>query len=190
MELATFVDMDGLLANFVGGVIDMHPGAPYTHATAPWDVWTPLGLTDKQFWATKTRDFWKKLVPYPEGITLLGRLERLIGQSRIALFTHAPDIDGAIDGKRDWVKAHQPFYLRRLLTGEPKFMVAGPTKVLIDDSDANCDAWAAAGGVAVCVPRPWNRRASECLPGGQFCPEAAFARAEEAIRTAAIKVRS
>lgn len=187
MELAVFIDVDGLLANFIGGVLDMHPDAPFTHADAPWEVWTALGYDAPLFWSTKRREFWRSLAPYPEGITLLGRLERLVGQTRIALLTHAPDVDGAIDGKRDWIKRHQPFYLKRLFTGEPKFMAAGPTKVLIDDCDANCEAWARHGGLAVLVPRPWNKRAGECLPGGSFCPDAAYVEAEMAIRTAILR---
>lgn len=37
-----------------------------------------------------------------------------------------------------------------------KAALAGPRKILVDDSPSNVDAFAEAGGQAILVPRPWN----------------------------------
>ena len=42
-----------------------------------------------------------------------------------------------------------------IFTGAKKF-IAGPGRWLIDDKDANVEAFRAAGGQAITVPRPWN----------------------------------
>jgi hypothetical protein len=45
---------------------------------------------------------------------------------------------------------------RVVFTSAKHKLVSGPDCVLVDDSDKHCNAWTAAGGYAILVPRPWN----------------------------------
>jgi hypothetical protein len=149
-----FVDMDGVLVDFVTGACRTHGSTLYLepHLVSwgfPTQIWAGLGWT-------------------PEGKDLLAGVEALVGAESIALMTSPCDTPGSVEGKVEWVRRNLPAYRRRLFVGPAKHLAAGPAKILVDDHDANVDKFRAHGGAAVQPPRPWNRRQDECLPGGRF----------------------
>lgn len=166
MKQVIFFDMDGVLADFVGGSIRVH-NLPLTHAECGWDFWTPHGITHEVFWKPLTDPaFWANLDPLPDGLELFRHVESRVGTDRIGLLSSGL-CPGSCDGKRDWLKKHLPGYEKNAIFCTAKHLCASSTKILIDDHEPNVDGFRVHGGTAVLVPRPWNKRKPEtCAKGG------------------------
>ncbi|HET6576477.1 MAG TPA: hypothetical protein VFG68_22950 [Fimbriiglobus sp.] len=183
-----FFDLDGVLADFVSGALDCH-GAELAIPDVRWDFCSQIGFdgpNDQRFWADLGYDFWRSLDPYPDGFALLRFAEELVGPERIGLLTSPCDTEGCVEGKRAWVAERLPEYRKRLFIGSAKHLFAGPSKVLVDDHDANADAFRAAGGEVYQPARPWNRYRAYCLPDGSFDSLAACDRLERIVERNAV----
>lgn len=164
-------DMDGVLADFVGGALRAHgrePGVDLHRAAVTWDfpaqVGFPLGAADPAFWQPlHDPDFWERLEPLADGLALFALAESAFGVGQIGLLSSGV-CPGSCDGKRRWLRRHLPAYEKRVAFLHAKEMVAAPCKLLIDDHEPNADGFTAAGGRSLLVPRPWNRRRSETCP--------------------------
>jgi hypothetical protein len=165
-----FFDLDGVLANFVRGALQTHR-AELPIATVSWGFPAQIGFTgvdDPRFWEPLDFGFWANLEPYPDGFALLRFAETLVGATNIGLLTSPCDTAGCVEGKRAWVAKHLPEYRRRLFVGSAKELFASPRKVLVDDHDANCAKFMAAGGRCVMPPRPWNAYGHNCVEEDAF----------------------
>ncbi len=175
MRPVILFDMDGVLADFVGGALRVH--GKYIHpGEVGYNFWTQVGFDGdagaKAFWALLANPgFWANLDPLPDGMELFERVRGLVSKDRIGLLSSG-FCPGSPDGKAEWVRKHLPGFERRLYTGADKHLLAAPHIILIEDYEANVEAWQAAGGKAVLVPRSWNRRRGETLPGNTFRPAA------------------
>jgi hypothetical protein len=164
-----FLDLDGVLVDFVGGAF-AHHGKSLPMREVRWDFPKQLGFEDawaESFWAGLGYDFWANLDWTAEGQALLAQLEGLFGD-RIALLTSPAKTSGCAEGKLAWIGRHLPKYARRYFIGPPKELIAGPGKILVDDHEENTRKFAAAGGRAILVPRPWNCRRHETDNEGRF----------------------
>lgn len=168
MKPVVFFDLDGVLADFVSGALRHHNRTDVSPASVVWGIEKQLGLDPAAFWAPLSFEFWANLEPYADGMELLRAAEGLVGSGNIGLLTSPCDTEGCVEGKRAWVKRHLPAYSRRLMVGPAKELFAGPTKILVDDHDVNCDKFVLSGGRAVQPPRPWNSFSSECKEDGGF----------------------
>lgn len=170
MKPVLFFDLDGVLADFVRGAL-AHHGKSLQMADVRWDFPQQVGFGGTwapEFWEPLGETFWAGLDTLRDGFELLGAAERLVGADRIGLLSSPCDTRGCAEGKRAWVARHMPDYRKRLFLGSAKELFAAPGKVLVDDHDPNCDRFAAWGGRAILVPRPWNARRGECCPAGGF----------------------
>lgn len=156
-----FVDLDGVLADFVGGICQAHGrDNPYQHTTARghWTIQRLLEIPEEEFWSVVDYNFWVGLQPTWDGYLILESAETTVGKDNTYLLTNAgAGIPGNMAGKTAWVQKHLPDYSERLFTGIDKHRLASPNKALIDDSDRECHAWETAGGKPVLVPRYWNQ---------------------------------
>ena len=184
MKPVIFFDLDGVLADFVYGAQLMHGRTDIPYESIRWGLEEQFGIEPKVFWAAFDRCFWGNLRPYKDGFNLLQQAEDMVGPDRIGLLTSAAGTDGCIDGKRDWVFEHLRSYSMRLFTGNDKRLFAGPTKILVDDRDENVQMFAAAGGLTVHVPRPWNLRRGDTIGGGRFSVPQVRDELAEAVRLA------
>lgn len=178
-----FFDIDGVLANFVAGALGLH-GKSLPILDVRWDFLTQVGfdgVNDPAFWSPMGQEFWANLATYSDGMDFLRYAEALVGKESVGLLTSPCDTEGCVEGKRAWVARHLPEYKRRLFVGAAKHLFAGPGKILIDDHDANADAFRAAGGEAYQPARPWNRFRPYCLPDGSFDTWAACDRLERLV---------
>ncbi|MDD9899896.1 MAG: hypothetical protein OXT65_02835 [Alphaproteobacteria bacterium] len=63
--------------------------------------------------------------------------------------------DGCFSGKAAWMKKFRPdrdkFAVMDLIIcpSKDKHLLAGPTRILIDDRESNCNDWREAGGIAI-----------------------------------------
>jgi 5'(3')-deoxyribonucleotidase len=153
------LDLDGVLTDFVKAACDRYGRCPYANGknAGEWDIVKLLGVNPTDFWSGCGRDFWAHLPWTADGRQILDECERTFGRQNVCLLTSPPDTPGSVQGKLDWVHRELPAYRRRVLVGAAKEFCAGPSRVLVDDSDANVSRFEDAGGRAVLVPRPWNR---------------------------------
>lgn len=162
-EIRCCLDVDGVLADLVGALARVHevdlgaaPHYPRWPAGA-YDLTTALGKPYAKVWEhplVTTAGFWRDLALTPWSSDLVEILESRFG--KVCLLTGAVRDPSCAAGKAEWIRAHFP--------GRPWFV--GPSwakpilaireRWLVDDSDENCEAWEAAGGRAILLPRPWN----------------------------------
>lgn len=148
------LDIDGVLADFIGGAARLHRQDPASVRT--WNFFAQWGLTVSDFWAPLGYDFWANLPLYPEAHEVVERCEKAVGAAKVCLLTSPCETAGCLDGKRDWVRRHFPQFNQRCLIGSAKQFCASPTSLLVDDHDGNCKAFMLAGGSACLFPRLWN----------------------------------
>lgn len=179
--MIVFFDMDGVVADFVGGARRHFRREDIPISDIRWGIEDQFGVEPAAFWGQLGREFWAGLPALGDGLQLLSMVEAAVGASRIAILTSPCSTDGCYDGKRDWVRRWIPQHARHLFAGSAKGLLGAPGKILVDDHDPNCESFLlshdgrASGGIAVTPPRPWNARRAECGACGEFSPEATFA---------------
>lgn len=113
-------------------------------------------LTKPEFWDFFPRDFWASL-PKSDEFDMILDFAESFGRENVCILT-APTIDPmCLAGKLDWIHENLPEWLhRQFLMGPRKHFCAHPQALLVDDANKNVNAFRAAGGKAVLVPRMWN----------------------------------
>jgi 5'(3')-deoxyribonucleotidase len=148
------LDLDGVLVDFTGGINKVlgEPKTPIDH----WNCWDCYGVSEHEFWrACDSRAFWANLDWTPDGAEILRILETRFDE--IYLATTPSSSPESPAGKMDWIKRNlAKKYHRNYVMGPHKELMAGPDRILIDDSDTNCTKFKRAGGNAFLYPRLWN----------------------------------
>lgn len=151
-----FIDLDGVLVDFVQGAFDYHDiNIPWPEIQ--WDFLKQAGIEPDAFWTPLDQPFWASLKPTSELFVIIPAAERKFGVENVFLCSSPCETAGCITGKAMWVEKHLPSYSRRLILTNRKEVFSGPGRVLIDDRDENVEGWEKAGGIGVLVPRPWNK---------------------------------
>ena len=174
--MTCFIDMDGVLVNFIDAANETHgdntklPAWNGPYGPDGWDVEDRLGMSVAKWMAPFDKDFWANLewVQYGkdwhyDGKLLLRMCEFTYGKENICLLTAPCMTQGCIEGKRAWIQKHMPAYQKQVLFGSCKEFCAGKGNVLYDDRDSNIVKFAARGGAAMLLPRPWNSRYKDWL---------------------------
>lgn len=161
-----FVDLDGLLANFVKGVCEVHERIdPYLSGPNIFEMPKIWGMSNTEFWNKITYDTWRNFELMPDAREIFETLAYKFGTENICILTAPAHTFGCFDAKRDWVKEHFGLSDKQILAGGGKHYCAHPNTLLVDDYDKNCDAWTEAGGKCFLFPRMWNRRHSQANSG-------------------------
>lgn len=155
-----FLDMDGVLADFAGGVSKAHNRpSPYLEPSSLgiFDMEKLWGMTPAEFWVgTRQEGFWLGLEKMPDADAIVDLVCSYFGAENVAILT-SPSFDPhCIPEKQQWIKQYYPQFYSNMLFGSAKRFLAGPGRVLLDDRDANIDNFRNAGGYAITVPRLWN----------------------------------
>lgn len=152
-----FLDLDGVLVDFVGSVMRLH-GRTFDRTEWPrgcWNIHDVLGIPEVCMWEridAAGSAFWANLMPYSWAYELIA-LAELSGKFRICT---APSMSvHSAHGKAIWLEKHG--LTAASIFCRDKHLLAAPGRTLIDDSPINCERWQAAGGTAVLFPQPWNR---------------------------------
>jgi len=156
------LDMDGVICNFIQGVIDSLKLTVDYKSWATWDYHHKLDITDHVFWqATQSNQWWSALDPYPWTAYLLHRLAKA---NTHVLFTSSPSLaSDCTSQKVDWLRNHgfMGLHVNDYVLGPHKYLMARhPNTVLVDDSEANITTFERNDGKAVLFPAPWNSKAA------------------------------
>lgn len=157
--MKVFLDMDGVLVDFVGGIYRAF-GVPYDYgiSATKWKFYADMGLSFEEFDSICNIDFWARLDWMRDGRAILNTIiDKIQPIASIYLVTAPMPNPGSSTGKTLWVKKHISWLKERLIiTQASKALMAGPDTLLIDDKDQNVIEFQKAGGQAILVPRPWN----------------------------------
>lgn len=155
MQRLCFLDMDGVLCDFVRGSFAFH-GKYLEYEEVSWDYHEKLGLTPEEFWLPFDEGFWAGLSKFSHLPDLLGMVENCFGIDNVFICTMPRLTGGCAVGKVKWVEREIPRHQQRLILTDRKDIFSGPNRILIDDSDNNCRQWNQCGGKSILFPQPWN----------------------------------
>jgi len=147
-----FLDMDGVIVDFDGGVHKKYGIEPEEHRTFDYDYNRMFGCSEQEFWSSLDHDFWVNL----EFTAWAKQLLEVLEPYKPCLLTSPAR--GQASAKQDWIQKNLPEYFRqgRYLIGPGKRYCAKPNAILIDDYDKNIEQFTKAGGWGVLFPAPWN----------------------------------
>lgn len=158
-----FLDVDGVLANFVGASCKL-----FGHTYEAVDVYAyfkpVLGLTSREFWdrikthSDEEGSYWRGIEPYPWCHELHRFCKSLAPTTLLTAppNTNRDDKRCMLLGRTDWIHEQFGHEFDEYYIGILKDRIASPGAVLVDDLDHNVDPWVAAGGRAVLFPHRWN----------------------------------
>ena len=156
--MRVLLDLDGVITDFRRPAVAAHFRPPEDYSgPMRYAVHEDLGMTAEQFWQPLDYSFWVNLPFGPDGRSILAVVEQVFGPERVCILTSPPLNHHATSAKPWWIAHNLERYARRFLIGPAKEFAAGPGSLLIDDSEANVNAFRGAGGEAFLLPRPWNR---------------------------------
>ena len=138
-----FLDLDGLM-------VDDHGAAC---KTAGRELVTP-GQWEVDFdFDNQPYEWWMANEPTEELQACLAILER----RKTFVCTARPVGTPGAQAAWDWLYARAPWLdRRRLILCRDKWLMAGPDRVLVDDSDHNIAEWTCQSGIGCLIPRLWN----------------------------------
>ena len=155
-----FVDMDGVLVDFIGAALKLH-GCDVESTLAGWpggvfDVAEVLGISPAEFWSkidAAGEEWWGSLSPYPWMGDLLGLVAKC---DEFILATSPSRFHGSSSGKVLWMQRAFGTSWRNYMLGEHKHLFAKRGSLLIDDNEAAVRKFREHGGSAILFPQPWN----------------------------------
>ena len=155
-----YYDMDGVLADFVGGICKLH-GKPNPYLDSgnygQWAVDRLMGLSSADFWEPTGYDFWYGLEVTEEAHKLLEVTRPLDIYHNVITHPSEYRYNECCTAKHDWlIEKLGANYFTDVWFTENKAQYASPGAFLIDDRDINVYRFKQAGGHAFLLPRPWN----------------------------------
>lgn len=150
--MTIFLDMDGVMADFVSGAIEA-ADLPLTHdQVTRWNFFQDF-MTSEEFWKRihDTYEFWEGLEPYPWARELY---DLCCGFDDVIFLSDSSHDDEAPSGKVKWLRRHGFLAddASNYMLGRQKGIVAVRGSVLIDDNWGNCSDW----NRSILFPQPWN----------------------------------
>lgn len=154
MKKQIFVDLDGVLVDFVVGAEAFygkkhnHPEDWGFHYEEDW------GMSPEEFWTGLDVNFWTNLPWTTDAELILA----LVEPYDPVILTAPPLSGGGLVGKVAWIRKNLPAYFKdkRYLIGSGKQYAAHPAALLIDDKEENAEQFTEAGGTGILWPQPWN----------------------------------
>lgn len=154
-----FLDMDGVICDFVGSVAREFPELPpnWKDSLTEYNLKAslPQELRDTFWEECSKRQVFLKADPLPHFEDLKNLCEKYA--ERVVILTSAgysPDFHAQ---KREWLRKYWDSDYGVVMTMD-KGLLAKRGRVLIDDCDKNCLDFLRCGGDAIVFPQPWNMK--------------------------------
>ena len=158
------LDMDGVIADFVGGVCKRFDIVDPFRNPANHGLWDILPMDPRlaklapgEFWNSLDYTFWYNLPVTEDASAIIETLLTKYSQEQICILSSPCYTKGCMDGKLQWLRKHFPKFAKQFLFGNSKQFCAAPTNLLVDDRCKNVDDFESFGGNAILYPRLWNR---------------------------------
>lgn len=157
-----FLDMDGVLVDFVGGVLELF-GVDHDQLYRVWPVnqhpfHEELGVKEDEFYErinANNGKMWENLKPYPFATWFYETCKSIAETTILSSPAGADSAAGKIRFLQRWTG--NPLFNDYILTSKKK-MCASPNCILIDDKNENVEEFRKAGGNAILFPQRWNNR--------------------------------
>jgi len=155
MDPVILLDMDGVLADFVGAALRVHGIGRETfdavHERQPgnYDLAAPLGMTENEFWEPINQSgyrFWQDMEPTPWFDRVITLAEETVGQNWFIVTSPCRDRAACCLGKHLWVENHLGRTFDRLIPTGYKHLLARKDAILIDDREETVEKFRKAGG--------------------------------------------
>lgn len=166
-RLRILCDVDGVLADFVGCVLDYvqrNTGLSYLHsAVDQWDCFAALGLAEHWPFFREQCDslaLCRSMRSLPGAADFYAELLRIAGEGNVKVCT-TPMTPAWLAQRAEWLVAFG-IPLGEQIYAHDKSELHPAWDVLIDDRAENCNAFVEAGGVAWCIATPYNAHVEEC----------------------------
>jgi len=160
-NLRIFLDLDGVLADFVGGACRIHGWTrerfAAKHPPGSWFMQSTLQVSNTKFWRHIDEagvDFWLGLQPTPWARELV-RLVEQYTKDWYVLSAPSKHVSSYV-GKLGWIRRFFGDDFDRLLLTSHKHLLATPQSLLIDDREKTTEAFVASGGHAIIFPSLHN----------------------------------
>ena len=161
-----FIDMDGVVADFNGRVLEL---AGTLGVKGQPGIYEVAGISDERMWeiVNADPDFWPGLNLYPWAFKLVDGVAQMVGRKNTYFFTSPCRDPNSTSGKTRWIYKHFPKYKRQLFIGAHKWQCASHRTILIDDKDTMVTKFHEYGGRALTFPQRWN--ALHMIPDNVKC---------------------
>ncbi len=168
-----YLDLDGVLADFVGAMCKAHKRtSPYPERKGEMELSKLWGISDSEFWApSRGEGFWLAMEKLPRADEIVGRAVTRVGSVNRVYIATSPSADRySRSGKHGWVERWFPALKSRVVIIKDKWMLARPGRMLVDDTPKHVDSWrsppdGSEGGTAIWCPSEWNTAPEENLLG-------------------------
>ena len=161
MKPIIFLDMDGVLVDFVTGMAD---------AIGKKIISIPRGNSDMETWPgidmpvqafqdaldAQGHLFWTELKKYSWSDELVDICET-VGDTYI--LTAPSRNPGCSSGKVAWIENNYPSLSKKIVLARDKFLCATPSRILIDDTEQKIADFINHDGRTILFPQPWNANA-------------------------------
>ena len=154
MDPIIFLDLDGVCANFVDSAIVANK-LEFSHDdVTEYGFWSLAGISSNQFWKAidSHPNFWEGMASYP----WFERLKEMVGQYEFHVCTSPSKSPSCFSGKATWIADNFGSQFRDFFLTPQKHLLAGPNRILIDDSDDKIQRFRNHGGHGILFPQPWN----------------------------------
>lgn len=154
-EHIILLDMDGVIVNFIDGIIKSLELDLSHDDWATWDYHEKLGISKSAFWrAMHEKDWWRSLLPYPWASELVRELKK----DYEVVYCTSPSLDSSCPSQKiEWLRDYCFMGMENAYQiGPMKCLNARSGAILIDDYDVNVDNYRMAGGRAITFPQAWN----------------------------------
>ncbi len=160
-----FVDLDGVVADWLGRAIDsfgINTKNPTVRQILSTDVRGLEQLIDPDFmWRVidaGEEQWWHEIKLFSWSQYLISELE-LLSPGNVCFLTQPGKQGTSAHGKSDWIRKH--FGTEQFLLGAPKHFCANRYSFLIDDSPWKIDKFNQAGGHGILFPNSFAIQAKE-----------------------------
>jgi len=160
-----FLDVDGVLADFVGNILKECGKDSSQLKRGEYDLNESLGLDMHSI--LKNLDWYN--IPLTEDYQIfLDFVKKHFKKHQIYICTKVFDYESA-KGKMKWIRKNIPGY--PFLLTDNKCRLAGKGLLLIDDCDEEVNKFRGMGGKAILVPRIWNTMFANKIPMKTYLEE-------------------
>jgi hypothetical protein len=157
-----FLDLDGVIRDWVRGVHDIFIDAPMveykTYGSVCKHICKALGISKSYFWELMNENFWVELKFYPWADDVIA----LLPYDMTCILT-SPTLNSA-GWNQQWIRENIPNYFndKKYLIGPGKRYCAADDALLIDDCEQNVHDFVYDGGHAILFPQTWNKNREYC----------------------------